>query len=389
MRCGAIVLACAIGLAGRADAEPCPGNPNALGTSRTLVVEQSAHPLIGRMQYPGSLPLADKEVVITFDDGPLPPYTNRILDALAAECVKVTFFLVGQMARAYPDVVRQIYNAGHTIGTHSNNHPVALDAMAFSFVQAQVDGGVAAVRAALGHPAAVAPFFRAPGLARTNQLERYLATQSISIWSTDAHGADYTGINAAQVVRRSIEMLEARRGGVLLLHDIQPVTANAISALLKELKARGYRIVHAVAPGERPALPEPLVPAPAVAAAWPRVLPAAAADPGPKAPSDHAAPAVTGASEAPSAAKVAIGPAIPRQMQFATGAPPSQPAAAAAPTAVTATAPQPASAVAADPATTESIAKRKPRIADNGNAKTKQPQKPAEWTLLGSLFGQR
>src|ERR1700741_955927 len=81
----------------------CPGNPNAIGT----------------MNYAETLPLVDKEVVLTFDDGPLPPYTNKILDILAAECVKATYFIVGTMAKAYPDALRRIHAAGHTIGTHS------------------------------------------------------------------------------------------------------------------------------------------------------------------------------------------------------------------------------------------------------------------------------
>ena len=93
------VAACAILvlLIGTADAEQCP--PGALGVSRTLVVDPNEHSRVGSMQYPETLPLNDHEVVLTFDDGPLPRYTNRILETLASECVKATFFMVGQMAR--------------------------------------------------------------------------------------------------------------------------------------------------------------------------------------------------------------------------------------------------------------------------------------------------
>src|SRR3569623_683341 len=97
----------------------CPGNPDAIGTSRTITVDPSVLPQIGTMQYKSSLPLEDHEVVSTFDDGPLPPYTNRILDVLAENCVKVNYYLVGEMARAYPSVVRRIYTAGHVVGPHS------------------------------------------------------------------------------------------------------------------------------------------------------------------------------------------------------------------------------------------------------------------------------
>ena len=110
-------------------AAPCHGNPNALGTSRTIVVDPRDHVRIGTMSYTETLPLADKEVVLTFDDGPLPPHSDKILDMLAAECVKATYFIVGAMAKAYPHLVRRTYDEGHTIGTHSQNHPLSFNRM--------------------------------------------------------------------------------------------------------------------------------------------------------------------------------------------------------------------------------------------------------------------
>src|SRR4051812_42323599 len=73
-----------------ASAADCPGNPGALGTSRTLVVDPKEHPRIGTMQYAETLPLQDHEVVLTFDDGPLPPHSGKVLDILASQCVKAT-----------------------------------------------------------------------------------------------------------------------------------------------------------------------------------------------------------------------------------------------------------------------------------------------------------
>src|ERR1700761_6570083 len=122
-----------------AAATDCPGNPNALGTSRVLVVDPVAHPKIGTMQYHESLPLQDHEVVLTFDDGPLLPYSSRVLEVLASQCVKATYFMVGRMATAYPDRVRKIYEAGHTIGTHSQNHPLRFEHMSLPQVQKEVD----------------------------------------------------------------------------------------------------------------------------------------------------------------------------------------------------------------------------------------------------------
>src|SRR5438045_8184985 len=103
-------------------AADCP-RPDALGTSRTLVVDAKAHPLIGTMQYRETLPLNDGEVVLTFDDGPLPKHSNQILDILAAQCVKATFFMVGRQAQANPEGVRKVRDAGHTVATHTQSHP--------------------------------------------------------------------------------------------------------------------------------------------------------------------------------------------------------------------------------------------------------------------------
>jgi len=253
----------------------CPGNPDAIGTSRTITVDPSVLPQIGTMQYKSSLPLEDHEVVITFDDGPLPPYTNRILDVLAENCVKVNYFLVGEMARAYPSVVRRIYNAGHVVGTHSLSHPLTFNRMGDGGIERQVDGGIAAVQAALGDPKAVAPFFRVPGLLRNHTVDGFLAMKSLAVWSADEVADDWHhGITPKQIVKLAINRIEAKNHrGVLLLHDIHPATALALPALLKELKARGYRIVQAVPAGQRPAsVPEPLIAKAHEAQGWPRVV---------------------------------------------------------------------------------------------------------------------
>jgi peptidoglycan/xylan/chitin deacetylase (PgdA/CDA1 family) len=253
----------------------CPGNPDALGTSRTLTVDAAAFPRIGSMQYKSTLPLNDHEVVITFDDGPLPPYTDRILATLASQCVKVTYFLVGQMARAYPDAVRRIYNAGHTIGTHSQHHPFNMGGLGLARIVSEVDGGIASVQKAVGDPRAVAPFFRIPGLARSQQAETFLASQKLAVWSADEVADDwFRGITPAQIVRKAINRIEAHNHrGVLLLHDIHPATAMALPTLLKELKTKGYRIVQAVPTGIRPAsVPERPATVAAEKSGWPRVV---------------------------------------------------------------------------------------------------------------------
>lgn len=276
MRSIVAVVCCLLGSVVPAFAAPsCPGNANALGTSRTIAVDPAALPRIGNIQYRHSLPLEDHEVAITFDDGPLPPYTDRILETLASECVKVTYFLVGSMASAYPDTVRRIYNAGHVIGTHSQNHPFHFDAMGMPRVEREVANGIASVRAALGDEKALAPFFRIPGLARSHEVENYLALQALAVWSADEVADDwFKGVTADQIVRKAMRRIEAHdHRGVLLLHDIHPATALALPTLLKELKAKGYRIVQAVPTGERPqSVPERPAPAVAEGGGWPRLI---------------------------------------------------------------------------------------------------------------------
>jgi len=245
-----VLLASLIGI-GTAGAAECPAG--ALGVSRTIVVDASEHARLGSFQYGESLPLRDREVVLTFDDGPLPPYTNRILDTLASECVKATFFMVGRMVRGYPSVVRRIYNEGHTVANHSQNHPFTFHKMTVDQASKEIEDGFASLHSVLGDPNAVSPFFRIPGLLRQNSVEQYLAAHNYMTWSVDFLADDWTHIKSDEVARRAINRIEARGRGILLLHDIQPATALAFPEILRELKARGFKIVHVVpATADRP-----------------------------------------------------------------------------------------------------------------------------------------
>src|SRR5580704_2262703 len=240
-------LAAAICTPALALAEECPGHPDALGTSRVLVVDPSKIKRVGVMQYPQSLPLADKEVVLTFDDGPLPPHSNAVLDTLAAQCVKATFFLVGEMAREFPSVVRRIHEDGHTIGTHSEHHPLRMHKMPIDKVRAEIDRGIADVGGALWDQKNLAPFFRIPGLARSDAIEKELADRSLVVFSSDTVADDWhRRIRSADITRLALSRLEARGKGILLLHDIHHVTVAALPELLTKLKAAGFHVVHVV-----------------------------------------------------------------------------------------------------------------------------------------------
>jgi peptidoglycan/xylan/chitin deacetylase (PgdA/CDA1 family) len=231
-------------------AADCPGHPAALGTSRTLVVDPREHPRIGTMQYPETLPLADHEVVLTFDDGPLPRYSSQILEILASQCVKATFFTIGRMARSFPEGVRKLREAGHSIGTHTQNHPPGMKRTSIERAREEIDDGIASVTAALGD-GAPAPFFRIPGLSRADSVEDYMASLGIQIWSADFLADDWRHVSSSRVYDLAIKRLEDKGKGILLLHDIQPRTVAALPRILNELKVRGYRIVHVV-----PATPE-------------------------------------------------------------------------------------------------------------------------------------
>jgi len=225
----------------------CPGHPDALGTSRVLALDPTKHPRVGSMQYPDSLPLNDKEVVLTFDDGPILPYSNQILDILASQCVKATYFLVGEMARAFPATVRRIYEEGHTIGTHSEHHPTRFGQLPIAKMRHEIDWGISDVSAALGDPKYLAPFFRIPGLARSDVVESELAARGLTVFSSDTDADDWHHrIRDQQIIALAMRRLEARGKGILLLHDIHPATVAALPGLLKELKDKGFHIVQVV-----------------------------------------------------------------------------------------------------------------------------------------------
>jgi peptidoglycan/xylan/chitin deacetylase (PgdA/CDA1 family) len=241
------VVGVAFGAATAARAQDCPGHPDAIGTSRVITIDPSEYQRLGTLNYQQTLPLADHEVVLTFDDGPISPYSNQVLDILASQCVKGLFFLVGEMAKAYPATVRRIHDEGHTIGSHSQDHPLRFDRISDAKVRWEIDAGIDNVSAALGEAGGLAPFFRIPGFGRTDVVESELAARSLVVFSTDAVADDWhRHISASQIIARAMSRLEAKGKGMLLLHDIHPWTVAALPGLLKALKDKGFHIVQAV-----------------------------------------------------------------------------------------------------------------------------------------------
>jgi peptidoglycan-N-acetylglucosamine deacetylase len=240
-----LLLAIALSLAATATwAEPqnsC-SNADALGVSRIAEIDTTGGPRFGE-QYPGDHLLQAGEVVLTFDDGPFPNDTKAILDALATQCTKATFFNVGSMAAAYPDLAKEVANQGHTIGSHTWSHAnlawlpqgraIAQIETAFTVEQRLLGGGVA-------------PFFRFPYLSGPKHLVTYLGTRNIAVFSVDVESMDYRARSPNAIVRRVMGELAKRGKGIILFHDIHAVTAKALPTVLSELKAKGFKVVHLV-----------------------------------------------------------------------------------------------------------------------------------------------
>jgi peptidoglycan/xylan/chitin deacetylase (PgdA/CDA1 family) len=229
-------------------AAPCPGNPDALGTERVLAVSVASTPRVGRKHFATTLPLARKEVVLTFDDGPWPGTTDRVLDALRRECVKATFFLLGHNAAEHPALVRREVAEGHTVAHHTFSHPL-LARLSLAAAEAEIDRGVAAVETAgtgrTGRSPAT-PFFRFPGFASSPALLGRLQQRGIVVFGADLWASDWNPMTPAQELALVMGRLNATGGGILLFHDTKAQTAAMLPAFLRELKRQGYRVVHAV-----------------------------------------------------------------------------------------------------------------------------------------------
>jgi peptidoglycan/xylan/chitin deacetylase (PgdA/CDA1 family) len=215
----------------------------ALGVSRTIEIDTSKGPRFGHLQYKDQDLLQDGEVVLTFDDGPLRIYTRMILDALDEQCAKATFFMVGRMAVADPEMVREVAKRGHTVGTHTWSHR-NLKTQIPSRAAGEIELGLSAVQQALDTP--VAPFFRFPYLSDPKGMIDHLAARQMGIFSIDVDSYDYRTRDPATVHRTVMQQLTSRRKGIILFHDIQPSTARALKGLLAEIKQRGFKVVHIV-----------------------------------------------------------------------------------------------------------------------------------------------
>jgi peptidoglycan/xylan/chitin deacetylase (PgdA/CDA1 family) len=230
-----------------AKAIPACDNPNAIGLSRVVEIDTTGGPAFGTEHFKQYDFLRDKEVVLTFDDGPWPENTPMVLKALKDNCIKATFFEIGEHATWRPDISREVAAAGMTVGNHTWSHkdlaknPYAKD---IELAKQEIEMGVSAVHMAVGGP--TAPFFRFPDLQQPPELMTYLGTRNIAIFSTDIDTFDFKLRKPDDVIKSAMTKLAKNGKGILLMHDFQHNTAEALPELLRQLKAGGYKIVHMV-----------------------------------------------------------------------------------------------------------------------------------------------
>jgi peptidoglycan/xylan/chitin deacetylase (PgdA/CDA1 family) len=220
---------------------PACANPSALGVARIVEIDTTGGPGFGFEHFKMYDFLKDKEVVLTFDDGPWLSTTPLVLKALADQCVKATFFPIGKHATYHPDVLKQVAAAGHTIGSHTWSH-ANLEKKTLDEAKEEIERGISAAHWAVGGP--TAPFFRFPALRHPPEVMAYLAERNIGIFSTDLDSFDFKIKKPEQIVKGLMAKLTKHGKGILLMHDFQAGTAHALPQLLAELKAGGYKIVH-------------------------------------------------------------------------------------------------------------------------------------------------
>ncbi len=258
----ALATAVAILLAGTsAWAENAPvlekakcNNPDALGVARVVQIDTTGGPGFGFEHFKAYDFLRDKEVVLTFDDGPWPGNTEKVLKALADECTKAMFFPIGKHAGYHPEILKDVVAQGHTVGSHTWSHK-NLAALKPEEAEAEIEKGIAAVSIALGNKP-VAPFFRFPALKHPPEMLKYVGNRNLGVFSCDFDSFDFKARRASQVVNTVMRKLKKHGKGIILMHDFQHATAEAVPELLKDLKKGGYKVVQIVGKTPVEAKPE-------------------------------------------------------------------------------------------------------------------------------------
>lgn len=222
-----------------------PGAARArLGTARVLAVPHQGRQQFGLKSYAETLPLADGEVILTFDDGPVPGLTDRVLNLLEAENARATFFLIGRNAAASPHLVRRMIAHGHTVANHTMNHPWTMRNISHERALADIEAGERAIVQAAGQ--SIAPFFRFPGFADTPRLLDYLASADRAVFGADLWASDWNAMAPGAQLHLVMSRLKRQRRGIILFHDTRPQTVAMLPEFFASLRRENFRVVHAV-----------------------------------------------------------------------------------------------------------------------------------------------
>ncbi|MGZ2405407.1 polysaccharide deacetylase family protein [Rhizobium ruizarguesonis] len=200
------------------------------------------HHLAGRILEVSSLAdlnLQDKEVILSFDDGPIPGRTDKVLAILDQFGVKGAFMMVGEMAEMHPALARKVAQDGNTIGSHTYDH-ANLSSLSFDAAMAEVIKGELAVTKATGTDVS---FFRFPYLAESHRLRAAIAKRDMVVMDVDIDSKDYFTTTPVSITQRTMNLLHKRDRGIILMHDIHKRTATMLPTLLSKLEAEGYKVV--------------------------------------------------------------------------------------------------------------------------------------------------
>jgi peptidoglycan/xylan/chitin deacetylase (PgdA/CDA1 family) len=227
-------------------APPCT-NPNAMGVSRVVEIDTTGGPGFGSQHFKSYDFLNDHEVVLTFDDGPWLGHTPAVLKALADQCLRATFFSIGKHATYYPDILKKVVAAGHTVGTHTWSH-IELEGVVktrgLEAAEEEFEKGASAVRMMAGAP--IAPFFRFPELRHPPEMLTYLGERNVAIFSADVDSWDFRIKKPDELVKSLMGKMHKAGKGIILMHDFQKSTSIALPQILADLQKDGFKVVHMV-----------------------------------------------------------------------------------------------------------------------------------------------
>jgi len=179
-----------------------------------------------------------REISLTFDDGPDPAVTPRVLELLDRYQAKASFFCIGENAAAQPELVREIARRGHSVENHSYHHRLAFAFFGISRLKREVDAAQATVASITGRPPV---FFRAPAGFRSPFLDSVLAPRGLRYVSWTRRGFDAASADPRGILSRLTRGLAA--GDVLLMHDSASAVLAVLPELLEKISEQGLKAV--------------------------------------------------------------------------------------------------------------------------------------------------